>query len=257
MRRRFSFSGLVITGAGFLALWTFFRLGILDGARWSRAASNFAVFFGDMVPPRTDILPTLTGAIWETVQISFAGTIFGFALSLPLAFLGTRILFGRPVTMAARLVIGGIRSIPSIVFGVIFVIGFGLGPAAGTMGVALYTVGYLAKLFYEAFEAVDSEVIQAVRGTGCNRFQLFRFVILPESANTVISQLLFMFEYNIRASTIMGFVGAGGIGYYMAGYLQMLQYRHLLTAILVTFVVVMVIDDLSYRLRSRLAAPRS
>ena len=171
-------------------------------------------------------------------------------MSLPLAFWGTKTLFSRTVTTATRCVIGAIRTVPSILFGVIFVVAFGLGPAAGTLGVAFYTVGYLGKIYYEAFEAVDREVIEAVRSTGCNRVQLLRFAILPEAANTIISQVLFMFEYNIRSSTIMGFVGAGGIGYYMLGYLQMLQYQNLLTTLIITFVVVMIIDFLSLKLRS-------
>ena len=136
------------------------------------------------------------------------------------------------------------------------VVAFGLGPAAGTVGVVCYSLGYLAKLYYEAFEAVDAEVLEAVKSTGGNRLQLWRYTVLPEAANTVVSQLLFMFGYNIRrAATIMGFVGAGGIGYYMLGYVQMLQYQKLLTAILLTFLVVMAVDYLSLRLRAVLVPP--
>ncbi len=210
------------------------------------------LFASDLFPPNFSILPLVLSAMWETVQISLAGTILGFIFAMPLAFFGTSTLFGPAVTATIRSVIGAIRTIPSILFGVIFVVAFGLGPQAGVWGVALYTVGYLGKLYYEAFEAVDQEVIEAVRSTKCNRVQLMRFAILPEAANTIISQMVFMFEYNIRSSTIMGFVGAGGIGYYMLGYLQMLQYRNLLTTLIVTFLVVMLIDYLSFRLRSLL-----
>ncbi|MEO6196603.1 MAG: ABC transporter permease subunit, partial [Dehalococcoidia bacterium] len=115
---------------------------------------------------------------------------------------------------------------------------------------AMYTVGFLAKLYYEAFEAIDSEVLEAVKGTGGNRLQLIVYAVIPESTNAMVSQLLFMFEYNIRASAIMGFVGAGGIGYYMLGYVQLLQYDSLMTALLLTFVVVMTVDYLSGWLRA-------
>ena len=171
-------------------------------------------------------------------------------MSLPLAFLGAKTFFGPTVTIIARGFIGAIRTIPSILYGVVFVVAFGLGPQAGAWGVAFYTLGYLAKIYYEAFEAVDQEVMEAVRSTGCSKLQLLRFAVMPETANTIISQVLFMFEYNIRSSTIMGFVGAGGIGYYMLGYVQMLQYQNLLTTLIVTFFVVMMIDFLSFRLRS-------
>jgi phosphonate transport system permease protein len=158
-------------------------------------------------------------------------------------------LFGPAVTTSVRLLVGAIRTVPALLWGVVFVVGFGLGPAAGAMGVALYSIGYLAKLYYEAFEDVDPEVLEAVKATGARRPQLIVYAILPESTNAIISQVLFMFEYNVRASSIMGFVGAGGIGFYMLGYLQLLQYENLMTALLLTFVVVMAVDFLSARLR--------
>ena len=228
------------------------KMGLFAPSEIVPAFSRLGQFLRELFPPRFDILPSLLPAIGETIQMSLAGTMLGFLISLPLAFFGTKTLFGSTVTWCARTVIGMIRTIPSILFGVIFVIAFGLGATAGTIGIAFYTVGYLAKLFYEAFEAVDREVIEAVRSTHCTRLQLMRFAIIPETVNTVISQVLFMFEYNIRSSTIMGFVGAGGIGYYMLGYIQMLQYQHLMTALLATFFVVMIIDCLSLKLRSML-----
>lgn len=232
-------------------VYSLFRLGLLNPENLIRAGGRLLEFAADLFPPRLDILPTIFSAILETIEISFAGTLLGFFISLPLAFLGNRVLFGATVTFMIRVIVGILRTIPSILFGVIFVIAFGLGKTAGTLGVAFYTIGYLAKLYYEAFEAVDAEVIEAVRSTGCNRIQLMRFAILPEAINTVISQFLFMFEYNIRSSTIMGFVGAGGIGYYMLGYIQMLQYRSLLTTILATLVVVMMIDYFSLKIRTK------
>lgn len=254
MKRPAPFGLIVLVVVTAMTVLSLYQLGLFDVSRLLSAAKNLSVFFQDLFPPRLVVLPALAGATWETVRISFAGTMLGFLMSLPPAFFATSTLFGRRVNVAALLLIGAVRSVPSILYGVIFVICFGLGPAAGTLGVAFYTVGYLAKIFYEAFEAVDKEVVQAIISTGCNRLQLFRFAILPEAANTVVSQLLFMFEYNIRASTIMGFVGAGGIGYYMAGYIQMLQYKNLMMALVVTFAVIIAIDYLSLTVRSRMAA---
>jgi phosphonate transport system permease protein len=144
-----------------------------------------------------------------------------------------------------------VRTIPSLLWAVIFVIGFGLGPAAGALGVAMYSVGYLGKLFYEAFDAVDAEVLEALRGTARNRIQLAVYAVLPESANAVLSQLFFMFEYNIRASAIMGFVGAGGIGFYIQVYVQTLQYDRLLTVLLLLLAVVLAMDVISAWVRRR------
>lgn len=256
MSKRFPTGVVIVVIVAALAAAAFINLGFMDFSRWGLGFRNLAVFSKELFPPHWDVLPVLLPAIWETIQISFAGTILGFLLSLPLAFLGTHTLFDQFITTLVRGLVGAIRTVPSILFGIIFVIAVGLGPKAGVLGVALYTVGYLAKIYYEAFEAVDGEVIEAVRSTGCNRLQLFRFAILPETFNTLISQLLFMFEYNIRASTIMGFVGAGGIGYYLVGYVQMLQYQHLMMAIILIFVVIMVIDFISFKIRARISAPR-
>lgn len=227
--------------------------GLLDPIRLTRAASNLTVFSRDLFPPDFEDIRLLAAAMVETLQIAFLGTVIGFLISLPLAFVSTKTLFPSFVSGVAKSFAGMIRTIPSILLGVIFVIAFGLGTAAGTMAVSVYTVGYLTKIYYEAFEGVDPEVLEAVRGTGANRIQLFTFAVIPESINAILSQLLFMFEYNIRASTIMGFVGAGGIGYYMMGYIQMLNYRGLMTGMILTFIVVMIVDRLSLMLRSQLS----
>jgi phosphonate transport system permease protein len=241
---------VIAAGVSIAAVVSLYRIELLDPSKLGPASERLWEFFTSLFPPDLDVLPTLIRAMGETIEIAFVGTILGFVVSLPLAFLATRTLFGPAVQTIARLVIGSVRTIPSLLWAVIFVIGFGLGPAAGALGIAMYTVGYLGKLYYESFEAVDPEVLEAVRSVSKNRLQLFSFAVLPESANAVISQLLFMFEYNIRASSIMGFVGAGGIGFYILGYIQLLQYQNLLTALMVTFVVVMAIDYLSVRLRS-------
>jgi len=237
------------------AVVSLYRMSLLDPSVLWPAAQRLAGFVRSLFPPEWDVLRTLLDAMRETIEIAFVGTLLGFLIALPLAFVATRTLFPPVVTGSARLLFGAVRTIPSLLWAVIFVIGFGLGPAAGALGVALYSVGYLGKLFYEAFEAVDAEVLEAVRSVAKNRLQLMVYAVLPESANAVLSQLFFMFEYNIRASSIMGFVGAGGIGFYILGYIQLLQYQNLFTALIVTFVVVMAVDYLSARVRALVLTP--
>jgi phosphonate transport system permease protein len=233
-----------------------YRMELLDPSVVVPAIENLWEFAREMFPPNWDILPELIEAMIETIQIAFVGTLLGFFLALPLAFLATRSLFGPWVTAGARVLIASVRTIPSLLWALIFIIGFGLGPAAGALGIAMYSVGYMGKLYYEAFDGVDGEVMEAVRSVTRDRVQLMTYAVLPESANAVLSQLLFMFEYNIRASSIMGFVGAGGIGFYIIGYIQLLQYENLLTALLLTFVVVIAIDFLSMQLRSLILSPQ-
>ncbi len=236
-----------------LAFVVFGRLGLLDFSAWSRSFGNGAAFAAELFPPDFGPSVDLVRALLQTVETAFAGTLIGFIVSLPFAYAAARTLFPPAVTVPVRFVIGAVRTVPSILYGLVFVVIVGLGPKAGVLAVAAYTVGYLAKFFYEAFEAADPEVLEALRGVGAGRLQVFRHGVLPETANAVLSQLIFMFEYNIRASTIMGFVGAGGIGYYMMGYAQMLEYRKLMAALILTFAVVMIVDFFSARLRGRFA----
>ena len=231
--------------------WSMASMGLLDPAELSRGFRNTGIFLRGLFPPNFEILSILLGAMMETLQIALVGTSLGFLAALPLALLGTSTLFVPLVTSPLKLVLGVVRTIPCLLWALIFVVAFGLGPTSGALGIAAYTLGYLGKLFYETFEGVDREVIEAVRSGGCNRFQLMRYVLLPESANTILSQLLFAFEYNVRASSILGFVGAGGIGFYMLGYVQLLQYQNLMTALLLTLAVVLIIDRLSLHLRRR------
>lgn len=250
MNRRSLIVRAVIAGVVILGLVSMGRIGLLDISKVRPAVENLADFAGSLFPPNTEVLGTLIDAMVETIEIAFVGTLLGLLMSLPLALLATRTLYGPLVSIPVRVLISVVRTVPSILWGVIFVIAYGLGPEAGALGVAFYTVGFLAKLYYESFEAVDPEVVEAVKGVGSSRAQLISYGVLPESANAIISHLLFMFEYNIRASAIMGFVGAGGIGYYMLGYVQLLQYENLMMALLLTFVVVMAVDFLSSRLRA-------
>ena len=225
------------------------NVGLLDPTRLGRGLVNIGLFTTSMFPPDVSVLETVALASLETLQIAFVGTALGIAIALPLAVLATRTLFGPAIAGGMRLVLAFVRTIPALLWGIVFVVALGLGPGAGSLGIALYSLGYLGKLFYEIFEGVDTEVLEAVRSVGCTRLQLARYALLPEAANNVLAQLLFMFEYNVRASSIMGFVGAGGIGYYMLGYIQLLRYDALLTTLLVTLALVLVIDHGSAWLR--------
>jgi phosphonate transport system permease protein len=240
---------------GALLVATLWHLGLLDVPLLVRGGRNISLFVTDMFPPDTAVIPTVAWAMVETVEIAFAGTLLGFGAALPLALLSTPVVGGRATSTALRAALAFVRTVPSLLWAIIFVVAVGLGPAAGTLGLALYSLGYLGKLLYEAFDGVDPEVIEATRAVGASRLQLARHAVLPETAHIVLAQLLFVFEYNVRASSILGFVGAGGVGFYLLGYLQALQYERLATALLITFLVVVTIDAGSTRLRQRFMLP--
>lgn len=239
---------LPLTSAFFL-LAVLAHLGFFDLQRLARGVRNLGILGGEMLPPDVTILPTAAAALWETVEMSFAGTLLGFLASLPLSILGARNLFSSWISAAARFLAAGVRTIPVLLWAIIFVILLGLGPLAGTFGIAAYTVGYLAKIYADLFEGTDPEILEAVRSTGASKLHLVRFVILPEAANAVLAQVLFMLEYNIRASSVLGFVGAGGLGFVIQIYLQSLDYQRLATILLLVLVVVLVMDGLSAWLR--------
>ena len=227
------------------------ELGFFDSGKMVRGLRNLGILTSEMVPPDFSVLPVASRALWETVLMSFAGTLLGFLVSLPLSILGTRNLFPIVLSSFARFIAAAVRTVPVLLWAIIFVILFGLGPLAGTFGIAAYTIGYLAKIYADLFEGTDPEVLEAVSGTGATKLHLVRFVFLPEGANAILTQLLFMLEYNIRASSILGFVGAGGLGFVMQVYLQTLEYRRLASVLLLILMVVLAMDGLSAWIRKR------
>jgi phosphonate transport system permease protein len=224
-------------------------IGLLDLGRLARGVRNLGEFATALFPPDPSTLPTLAEAMVQTIEMAFVGTAIGFALALPLSLAASPVLFGPSITGPVKVVLAAVRTVPALFWAIVFIVAVGLGPAAGALAVGLYSLGYLGKLLYETYDGVDPEVIEAVRSVGATRSQLARYAVLPESANGILAQLLFMFEYNVRASSIMGLVGAGGIGFYILGYMQLLRYDLLLTALLLTLAVVVVIDRASSLIR--------
>ncbi len=241
--------------------WTALALAVLASAAVAhlelrpsellRGWENLLRLGEDAFPPQVELLPTAVAALTETLAMALLGTLLGFAAALPLGVAATRTLFSAWLVVPARLVAASVRTLPSLLWAVLLVILVGFGPLAGVLATAMYTTGHLAKLQYESLEGLPPEPFEAIRATGATRLQLTRFVALPEASNQLLSQLLYMFEYNVRASSIMGFVGAGGIGYYIHRYLQMLQYDGVVALLLVVFVTIVAIDALSLQLRSR------
>ncbi len=242
------FVGIVLVG---LLAAILGHLGLFDAQRLAKGAANLVVFARATMPPNTAILPQVTLALLETIEMAVAGTLLGFFLAVPLGLLGARTLSPMPVVIGMRLIVGVIRTIPSLLWAVVFVIVVGLGPLSGTLALTVYTLGYLGKLYAEFFESVDPEILEAVRGVGARLWHIARFVVWPESANHVLSQLLFMLEYNVRASSILGLVGAGGIGFYLNVYINTLAYPRVATILILILGLVLVMDVVSTIVRKR------
>ena len=253
----------------FIAFLTFFMIDDLVGD-WSKIDSSFEnlyIFFTeDMFPPDWSILEAEKGlkceaefgffcsqawkGISETIQMAFVATVVGFVISLPIAGLAANNLCPLPVAMSVRVILAALRSIPSIIWALIFTIAIGFGPLSGVLAMTLYTIGYLGKLQYEAIEGIPNEPLEASLAMGLTRSERFVFVVVPESSNNLISQLLFMFEYNVRHGTVLGLVGAGGIGLYIDTNLKFFNYDKVMAFLIVIFIVVVIIDVLSMIIRS-------
>lgn len=198
-------------------------------------------------------LPTFLAATWETLAIAIVGTGTAILVAIPLALLVTRNI--TPVTLLAtplRGILNLLRGIDTAIFALFFVSVVGLGPFAGVLGVAFHTIGSMAKLYAEVLETIPPEPIEAIEATGTDRIRTFTFAVLPEALPGLIGISLYLWEFNVRSSVILGIVGAGGIGYELLVSLKLLDFSRLATILILILAMVSLIDALSAYLRQRL-----
>lgn len=186
----------------------------------------------------------------ETLKMAFVSTVVGFFIAILLSPFAAKNLTSAWVYIPMRIVLAATRSLPSIIWAIIFVVIVGLGPLAGVLAMTFYTVGYLGKLQYEEMEGVQNSPLEAARAMGLSHPEIVTNVVIPESSNNLLSQLLFMFEYNVRHGSVLGLVGAGGIGYYLQFYMGLLMYQNVMAFLVVILVVVIIIDLISMYIRS-------
>ena len=194
---------------------------------------------------------TVVGATLETVQMALAGTFVALLAAFPLGFLAARNTTPHPaVYFSVRSVLNLVRTIPDLALGLLFVAAVGLGAFAGTLALAIHTATVLGKLLSESVENIDEGVVEAVRATGAGYGQILSFAVLPQILPDLISFTLYRFETNIRAASVLGLIGAGGIGYLMNTSFRTFQYQEAAAIVLVLIALVMLVDHLSSRLRN-------
>ena len=253
-RRREGFRRALLWSTGVLAvLWfTAAQIG-LNPAALVRGVPFMLDFFGRMFPPDLAHLALLRDATVETVQIAVWGTLIAIVLSMPLALLGARNTTPHVLVFhATRLFLNALRSINELVFALIFVSAVGLGPFAGVLAIALHATGMLAKFCAEEIEGVDRGPVEAMQATGAGRLQVILFGIVPQVVPAFVSYSVYRFDVSIRAATILGLVGAGGLGFSLIKTMKLFQYHQTATCILVIFVLVLVSDWLCARIRARI-----
>lgn len=190
--------------------------------------------------------------MWLTIQIALWGTCIAVVLAVPLGLAAARNIAPAWIVQPVRLALDVLRSIPDLVMGTVFVVAVGLGPFAGVMALALNTGGVLGKLFSEAVESMDPRPVEGVRATGATSLHEIVWGVIPQVAPLWTSYALYRFESNSRAATVLGLIGAGGIGQLLFTNLQSFAYERVSAIAMVIVLAVFMIDRLSQAIRKRL-----
>jgi phosphonate transport system permease protein len=260
-----------------------FLIALVDS--WRRAEVNPLVFFeaerrqslwkflSGMFPPELspDFLSLMVRPALETIQISTMGTLFAILIGFPLGILGTRTysvggvlneantqtsparrLWGYTVYACARAVLSFFRSIPEFVWAFMFVRAVGLGPFAGVLAIAVAYGGMLGKVYSEIFEAVNERPLEALQSTGANKLQVFFYGWLPQVLPNFVSYTLYRWECAVRASAVLGLVGAGGLGQQIEISMRMFNFHEILTLLGILFLMVAAVDTISAKVRGML-----
>jgi phosphonate transport system permease protein len=222
-------------------------------------------FLADFVPPNLDpeFLELVAVEAWRTVAIATAGTVLAMVLAIPLTLLSTRVLsisaltgrmavlpFG--IRQGIRLLLILLRSVPELVWALVFVRVVGLGPAAGILAIALTYAGMLGKIYGEILESGGTEASQALFRNGAGRIQTFFYAVLPQNSRELTSYTVYRWECAIRSSAVLGFVGAGGLGQQMDNSMRMFNGSEVATILIIFMLLVAFADWFSARLRNAL-----
>lgn len=234
-----------------LLLWSAGGVGF-DFVKLGDGAINMGEFLSRLFPPDFSKIGTIVMLLIETFQMAVVGTVLGAVLSLFVAFAAASNIAPKWLYYPARWVMNIIRSVPDLVFALMFVSAVGLGPFAGILAMTLGSLGSIGKIFAEAMESVDRGPIVAMQAVGASKRQVIQYGILPQAAPLLVSYTLLLFEGNVRGATILGLVGAGGIGLELTTAMRMYDYGHLSAIIICIIVLVTAIDQGSALIRRRI-----
>jgi phosphonate ABC transporter permease subunit PhnE len=239
-------------GFAIILIASFTRVDLPNVLNLFSNSENMRNYGKDFLNPDFSNWQLLVGQMWLTVQIALWGTFLAVFLAVPLSLMASRNLSPAWLVWPVRRVMDILRSVPDLVIGTLFIVAVGLGPLAGVLAIALNTAGVLAKLFSEAVESIDQGPIDGVKATGAGRLHEISWGVIPQVAPLWTSFALYRFESNSRAATVLGLIGAGGIGQVLFESLQAFDYRTVSTIAIIIIVAVTLIDMLSQAMRKRL-----
>ncbi|MHB1121488.1 MAG: phosphonate ABC transporter, permease protein PhnE [Ramlibacter sp.] len=229
-----------------------YYVGLFDGPRLAEGVPSLFSLLGEMLPPNFTDWRNWIKPLIDTLAMSVAGTALAVAFSLPLAFLAARDTSPHPVVyQVARGMLNALRSVPELILGIIFVAAVGFGALPGVLALGLHSIGMVGKFFAETIEHTDPAPIEAARAAGGTSLQVILHGVLPQVLPQMADISIYRWEYNFRASTVMGMVGAGGIGFELMGSLRIMQYQDVAAILLVILAMVTTVDALSGALRQR------
>lgn len=247
-RRSFSITGLILV-AVILSAWA---VGLLDANRMVTGLADIADLLSEMWVPDFTHLNSWWGPLLDSMTMSIAATALAVLLSVPLALLGARNTSPHPaIYWVARLILNVLRSVPELIMAIVFVAAVGFGALPGALALGIHSAGMVGKFFAEAIEHAAEAPVEAARATGAGPAQVILHGILPQVLPQMADVTVYRWEYNFRASVVVGVVGAGGIGFELIAALRTLQYDEVAAILLVILATVTVVDALGGALRKR------
>jgi len=219
-----------------------------------RRAKELPVILGQIFHPKFAYFPKVIKPLIETIKMSIIGTIIGCLIGLPLSILAsTNINRNKPSLLVCRFILSIMRSVPTLIYASVLALVFGLGTFAGTLAIVIFTVGIVAKMLYESIETIDMKPYEAMVSFGATTLQAFWAACMPQILPTYIDDCLYCFELNVRASSILGYVGAGGLGVLIRERTGLRAYNDLGMVLLTLFIVVLAIDFMNDYIRSKIS----
>lgn len=218
-----------------------------------KRSNQLTVILSQIFNPNFGYFKNVVRPLVDTVKMSLLGSVIGCLLSIPFSILASsNINKNKPILLFVRFVLSIIRSIPTLIIASVAALIFNLGTFAGTIAISIFTFGIVSKMLFESIETLDMGPFEALESFGCNKFQAFWGSCVPQVLPTYFSHCLYCFEMNIRAASILGYVGAGGLGVLINERIGWRDYNGLGMVLLSLFVLVLLIDQLSSYLRSKL-----
>ncbi len=237
-------------------IWAALGLEISPARIWEALRPGGSVWrlLGAMFPPDWGKTGRTFEKILESLYVAWIGTIIGAAFSFPLAFLAATNMAPRWIATPVRGVLSGIRAFPELVLAIIFIPALGLGPFPGALAIGLHSIGTLGKLSSEVIEGIDAGPLEAIQAAGGTRAAVIRFGVLPQAMPNILAYWIYRFEINIRASAVLGVIGAGGVGNELVQRLVRREMAAAGTVLLLTVITVLLIDAVSGAIRRRIIA---